>query len=60
MDTEEKLPFLKTYHNMCRGKDNKPHYRSPYSNKYYPELEEGIFPSPLVRNIEEKGRILFD
>ena len=59
MDAEENLPFLKTYHNMCRKKDGKVSFRSPYTNKYYPPLEDGAYPSPLVRNIEEKGRILF-
>lgn len=59
MDTEENLPFLKTYHNMCR-KNGKISYRSPFSNHYFPPIEDGVFPSPLVRNIEEKGRLLFD
>lgn len=46
------MPFLKTCHNMCRDKSGVVSYRSPYSNKYYPPIQDGVFPSPLVRAIE--------
>ena len=57
MDTDAKRPFLKTPYNSFKEKDtNIITYRSPYSNKYYPAIKsEGNVPSPLVRNIEEKG-----
>ena len=39
---------------------NTNNYRSPYSNRYYPSHHEDYFvPSPLLRDLEEKGNLLF-
>jgi hypothetical protein len=36
-------------------------YRSPYTNKYFPVHNEDFFmPSPLLRDLEEKGNLLFE
>ena len=60
---EKKKYYLKTPYNIYKPKDNDVvAYRSPYSNVYYPSIavNETSFPSLLVRNIEEKGEILFN
>jgi hypothetical protein len=58
-DKETNSLFLKTDFNKSK-KIGSVCYRSPYSNKYYPPTEEGNYPSPIIRNIEEKGSLLFN
>jgi hypothetical protein len=54
VDTSDPLgPFLKTEFN--RDGDA---YRSPLSNKYFPE-SEGYLPKGELRGIEEIGNVLF-
>lgn len=54
-DTEKGEKFIKSEHN--RDGDS---YRSPYTNKYFPE-EEGLqIPSPQARELEVKGNALFN
>lgn len=54
LDTQKGEYFFKSEFN--RDGDS---YRSPYTNTYYPPLDNGLLPSPKIRLIEEKAHILF-
>lgn len=47
--------FIKSEYN--RDGDS---YRSPWSNQYFPKLEDALFPSPKLRDLEMKANYLFD
>lgn len=34
--------------------------RSPWSNRYFPHCEDGLYPSPNLRKLEETANFLFD
>lgn len=57
IDTEEGLEFIISEH----GRDPKSqNFRSPHTNKYFPTHQEDMFMlSPLLRDLEEKGNLLF-
>lgn len=35
-------------------------YRSPWTNSYYPPENDGVLPSPKLRELEQKANILFE
>ena len=53
-DTETKKEFLKCDYN--RDGDS---YRSPYSNKYFPPLQDGIMPPDHLRKMEIEANEIF-
>lgn len=58
LDSETGQEFIINEFNKDPKSNN---YRSPYSNKYFPKHNEDAFmPSPLLRDLEEKGNLLFD
>jgi len=54
LDTQKGEYFFKSEFN--RDGDS---YRSPYTNTYFPALDNGLLPSPKIRLLEEKAFILF-
>ena len=54
-DPETNEKYLKCDYN--RDGDS---YRSPWSNKYYPELDDGFLPSDSLRDMEVKANRVFD
>lgn len=54
-DAEAKRDYLKCDYN--RDADS---YRSPWSNKYDPPLDDGSMPSPQLREIEVQANEVFD
>jgi capping protein beta len=54
MDTQKGEYFFKSEFN--RDGDS---YRSPYTNTYFPPLDDAVLPSPKIRLLEEKAQILF-
>jgi len=47
--------FIKSEYN--RDGDS---YRSPWSNQYFPKIEEALYPSNKLRDLEIKANYLFD
>jgi capping protein beta len=54
-DAKSGRDFIKSEYN----RDGDSH-RSPWSNEYFPALEEGNVPSERARNLEVKANFLFD
>jgi len=54
LDTQKGENFFRSEFN--RDGDS---YRSPYTNTYFPPLDNGLLPSPKIRLLEEKAQILF-
>lgn len=44
---------------LCDYNRDGDSYRSPWSNKYYPELDDGILPSEKLRNLEVQANQVF-
>merc|ERR1712196_350322 len=55
VDPENGRVFL-----LCDYNRDGDSHRSPWSNKYYPEIEDGFLPSARVRQIEVEANELFD
>lgn len=47
-------PFIK-----CEQNRDGDSYRSPHSNKYYPNISDGTYPSSELRKLEEKLNFIF-
>jgi capping protein beta len=45
---------------MCDYNRDGDSYRSPWSNKYYPEMEDGFVPSDRLRALEVEANHIFD
>ena len=45
---------------LCDYNRDGDSYRSPWSNKYFPELDDGFAPSDSLRNIEEEANRVFE
>merc|ERR1719453_1557543 len=45
---------------LCDYNRDGDSYRSPWSNKYYPEMEDGFLPSDNLRKMEVEANALFD
>ena len=57
MDSGDGREFIVSEHNKDPRSDN---HRSPYTNRYYPTHKEDMYMlSPLLRDLEEKGNLLF-
>jgi len=54
-DAETGLKYL-----LCDYNRDGDSYRSPWSNKYEPPLEDGFVPSPALRELEQEANQLFD
>ena len=55
MGTDKGKEFI--YSEFNRDGDS---FRSPFSNEYFPALEDGLKPSTSLRQMEEKANLLFD
>merc|ERR1711935_57393 len=54
-DTESGRDYL-----LCDYNRDGDSYRSPFTNKYYPPLEDGAVPSPELRKMEIQANAAFD
>ncbi len=54
-DTEAGKQFL-----LCDYNRDGDSYRSPWTNKYYPALDDGFAPSDKIRSMEEEANGVFD
>ncbi|KAK8813213.1 hypothetical protein WA158_002805 [Blastocystis sp. Blastoise] len=45
---------------LCDYNRDGDSHRSPWSNEYYPPIENGFLPSKNLRELEQKANILFD
>jgi len=50
VDEDQNREFLQ--HEYNRDGDS---YRSPWTNKYWPQMHSEFFPSPQLRGLEEKA-----
>ncbi|XP_044474475.1 probable F-actin-capping protein subunit beta isoform X1 [Mangifera indica] len=59
---------LQTLHDVDSGKEfilceynrDADSYRSPWSNKYHPPLEDALYPSSELRNLELEANVVFE
>jgi len=56
----EKDPKTGKQYILCDYNRDGDSYRSPWSNNYYPEMDEGFLPSDRLRKLEVMGNALFD
>jgi capping protein beta len=55
LDTDTGRKFL-----LCDYNRDGDSYRSPWSNKYFPYLDDGFLPSNKLREMEDEANELFD
>ncbi|WCJ44026.1 F-actin-capping protein subunit beta [Euphorbia peplus] len=53
-DVDSSKPFI-----LCEYNRDADSYRSPWSNKYYPPLEDALYPSPDLRKLETEANEVF-
>ena len=55
-----KDPKTEQLYLLCDYNRDGDSHRSPWSNEYYPPIEDGFLPSKSLRELEQKANILFD